>query len=225
MKIEPNKTNKSKLAAALKKRFASPSALLRALGLDESLVDNTAQPDVDGTKARVADFKVKLSRWLHEQRNSLPEQDGGGVIGRILAVLDQPVGGEDEVVDLVQIKAFFKSKGLSDADVEEALHLAQGGEPAADRLPVPATKGGFGGFGHGEKVAADERRRALAEADLDRMLGELGLDAGGFSRISLGLDYGGLARPRPTTPNATPNARQIADFNAMYGADGARFES
>jgi hypothetical protein len=209
MKIEPNR--KSKLALALKRRFGSPAAVLRALGLDENLVDNR---DVDGSKARVADFKVKLQQWLHEQRNSLPEQDGGGVIGRILAVLDQDVGGEDEVDGLAQFKAFFRSKGLSDADIEEALRLAEGGESAADRLPVPATKGGFGGHGNGVKVAADERKVAQAEAGLEEMFGT--------RRIGIGLDYGGLRRPRPvSTP--TPNARQIADFNVRF-PDAARIE-
>ncbi len=76
MKIESNKTNKSKLSLALKRRFGSPAALLRALGLDGGLVDNGAQPDVDGAKAaRIAEFKVKLSRWLSSEAASLP---GGG---------------------------------------------------------------------------------------------------------------------------------------------------
>src|SRR5580704_8274824 len=152
-------TSKSALAVALARKFPGTKGkrdLMRKLGLGlDDLVapggGNTAQPDVDGTKARLADFKGKLQQWLHDQRNSLPEQDGGGVIGRILALLDQNVGGEDEV-DLAGIKAFFKSKGLSDADIDEALRLAQGGDPAADRLPLDGTRGGFGGYGHGSET-------------------------------------------------------------------------
>jgi hypothetical protein len=213
MKIESNKNNKSKLAVSLKRRFGSPAALLRALGLDESLADvgKPAQPDDAGSKARIADFKVKLSQWLSDQAASLPEVDGGGIIGRILALLDQEdVGGEDEGFDLARFKTFFKGKGLSDADIEEALRLAEGGEPAADRLPVPATKGGLGGYGNGVKVAADERKAD----DLERMFGT--------RRIGLGTDYGSNRRPRPvSTP--TPTTKQATEFAAMYPM-AARFD-
>jgi hypothetical protein len=210
MTIKSSRNNKSKLVAALRRRFGNPAAVLRALGLDESLVDvgNTAQPNA--VKARMAEFKVELSQWLSDHAASLPEVDGGGIIGRILALLDQEdVGAEDVGPDVEGFRKLLRDKGWSDADIGEAIRLAQGGEPAADRLPVPATKGGLGGYGNGVKVAADERKAD----ELDRMFGT--------ARVSLGLDYGGLRRPRPVTP--TPTARVVTDFNAMF-PDAARID-
>jgi hypothetical protein len=210
-------TSKSKLATALRRKFKNPRALLRALGLDENLADvgNTAQPDVDGTKARVADFKEKLQQWLYTQRNAMPEEDGG-LIARILAVLDQDVG-EDEVVDLARFKAFFKGKGLSDADIEEALRLAQGGEHAADRLPLDGTRGGMGGYGHGSeanrvgRTAMDEATRSRVASEMDVLLGT--------GRVSIGIDT-----RQPRRPVSMPTARAVTDFNAMF-PDAARLET
>jgi hypothetical protein len=217
MKIESNKTNKSKLAVALQRRFGTAKNLLRALGLDESLADNTAERDVDGTKARMAEFRTKLESWLSEHAKTLPEQDSS-VIGKILAIFDQPVGGEDEVDNLEAFRKLLREKyRMSESDIAVAISLAKGeAAEATDYLPANGlpSSGGFGGRISGARAqhGMDERRRV----GFDEMYGA---DA---KRIGLGTDYGTLRRPRPA-PAASASAAAVKSFEELYGADGGRF--
>jgi hypothetical protein len=221
-------TSKSAIAIAIARKFPGPAGrrnLLRklGLGLDDLVAPSagTAQPDVDGTKTRMADFKVELSQWLSDHAASLPEVDGGGIIGRILALLDQDVGGEDEGGDqIARVRAFLKSRNLSDEDSDEILRLARAVDPAeaADKLPISGPLGLGGRLSDRSRApgevpfagrqAADEATRSRVDADLDRMFGT--------ARVSIGLDYGGLKRPRPAVPVLPTTAAAADSFEKLF---------
>jgi len=233
-------TANSAIAIALRKRFPGAKGrrdLMRKLGLG---LDDLAPPAPGGGGGsggddRLRALRVEIENALSEMKN-LPE----GSVAKILATLDKHVRldklpdddpqvgavrkitGDDEDDDLIaRVKAFLKSRGLSDADADEAWRLAQAVDPAAageDRLPVSGP-GGMHGYrsdrarGPGEKVfATDERKVAQAE-ELDRMFGT--------ARVSLGLDYGGLRRPRPAVPVQPTTAAAADSFEKLF-PDSAR---
>jgi hypothetical protein len=218
-------SSKSAIAVALAKRFGPGATgrrnLLRTLGvtMDDLLKPtapaggaNTAQPDA--ANARVADFKVELTRWLHDRRHALPELDGGGIVGRILALLDQEDDGAEDVgPDVEGFRKLLREKGgLSEAEIEKAIELAGSvGGAAKDRLPVPATKGGFGGYGNGVKVAADEATRSRVLSEMDELLGT--------GRVSVGFE---TRQPRRKVSVVT--AKSAADFATLF-PDAARIQT
>src|SRR5580704_2415717 len=174
----------SAIAIALRKKFPGARGrrdLMRKLGLG---LDDLAPPvPGGGGNAAARDLRVAVENLMGETED-LPD----GFVRKLLKVLDERCGRLDRLPDdhpdaprvrelagddeLEAFREFFRSKGLSEADIEQAIKLARGGDSdATDRLPLPATKGGFGGFGHGVKVATDERQVAQTEADLDEMFG------------------------------------------------------
>jgi hypothetical protein len=224
-------TSKSAIAAALAKRFGPGAAgrrnLLRTLGL---AADDLAAPAPGGGSGgggddRLRALRVEIENALGEMKN-LPE----GSVAKILATLDKHVRldklpdddpqaeavgaitGDDE---LETFREFCRARGMGESDIAEAIRLAQGGAPAADRLPVSGP-GGQGGHlsdrtrAPGEPAFAADEARSRVDADLDRMFGT--------ARVGIGFDT-----RQPRRKVSVPTAKVVADFNAMYGADGARF--
>jgi hypothetical protein len=215
-------TSNSALSVALRKRWPGSKGkrdLMRALGIDAVLLPGgggTAAPDVDGTKARMADFKVKLSEFLHKERHALPEEDGGGLIGKIIALIDGD-GAEDAESDrTARVKAFLKSRNLSDADVEEILlRMAEIDPAAADVLPSSGPAA-IGGHLSGRSRALGERPFAGRQA-ADEAFAAMFPNAG---RIGIGFDHGcGRARPA-----LGPSEAKVAEFNALF-PDAARIQA
>jgi hypothetical protein len=226
-------TSKSALAVALAKRFPGPAGrrnLLRTLGL---AADDLAAPAPGGGGGsggddRLRALRVEIENALGEMKN-LPE----GSVAKILATLDKHVRldklpdgdpqaeavreitGDDQ---LEKFRALLRGAGMTEADIEKAIELGRSG--ANDRLPLDGTRGGFGGHGQGSE---EDRvgRTAMDEAALARA--EDGLDQMGFAtrRISIGLDYGGLRRPRPAVPAPPTTAAHRADFEKLF-PDSAR---
>lgn len=129
--------NASKVAAALRQRFPGrmgPRAALRALGLDADLLSpgGSGGGNTDAAKAMRVDIENLLSE-LH-----LDEKQ----VGRILEVLDKhasfdriddddpnamrarELAGDDQ---LENFRALLVAAGMSEADIDEAVRIANGG--------------------------------------------------------------------------------------------------
>ena len=198
-------TTQSKLSTALRQKFPGPlgpRAALRALGLDADVLEVPGSNKGDDART----MRVAIENLLSELH--LDE----GQVKRILEVMDKHArldelpdsdphakragelaGGEDEDADwLEKLREFFKSKGLADADIDEALRLAGGGEPAGDRQRL------------GRDMALDDRARA--EAELTRMFGE------NFSRIG----FEPSLRADRSRPVRGPSQKSVDEFHRMF---------
>jgi hypothetical protein len=230
-------TSKSAIAIAIARKFPGPAGrrnLLRKLGLG---LDDLVAPASGGSgagaggNAAMRDLRVAVENALSEIKN-LPEN----AVAKILRVLDDHVrldklsdddpdaervreitAGDDDHADrLDNFRAWLRKAGMSPADIERATELASlvGDGEARDYLPANGLpkSGGFGGrlSGATAQHGMDAKMREAREVELDHLVG------GGFSRITVGFD---TRQPRRTA--STPNARQIADFNAMF-KDAAR---
>lgn len=198
---------RNKLAAALKKRFSSPRALLRALGLDESLVDvGTKAPEVDDATKRLREFRTAFEQLLHVNKIDLTD----GSVGKLLQLLDQYDIGTDAIADPVEsFRKLLRAKGMSDADIETALEIARGnGEATADSLPLSGLRGGRGGAVSGQTRSPGERFAADASTDFDRRFP---------NAITLGADY---SPDRGRFRSARwPDERRMAEYHKMFGGE------
>ena len=141
-------------------------------------------------------MRVAVEKCLGETKNMPAEQ----AVAKMLRVLDEHVkldeladndpraGAVREITgdDEDDVKAFLKSRGLSDADADEAWRLAQACLPVADRLPLDATRGGMGGYGHGSENDRVGRGPAMDEATRSRVASEMDVLLG-TGRVSVGF--------------------------------------
>jgi hypothetical protein len=211
------------LAAALKKRFPGADGkknLLRRLGLSMDDLLNPGAPSGGGNADQLQKMRTALE-------SVLSGVDDERLVASFLKVMDEfaptdRVDASDPNAARARelaagddgqeaFRALLKKAGLSDETIDEALRIAAAGGngEAVDRLPVHAAgKGGFGGYGHGVKVAADERRRA-----------EFDLRFPNANAIAIGFDYGPARhRARPFSDAA------IDDYNKRF-PDAARIEA
>jgi hypothetical protein len=187
-----SQSKQSKLAAALRSRFRTPHDALRALGIGSDVLGAPGGGNSDAAKA----MRVEIENLLGELY--LDEKQ----IGRILEVLDKhasfdklddddpnanrarELAGEGDDW-LERVKAFCKSKGLSDADIEKALALAKGGAPTVDQ-PLTAPRGFGGALATDAGAQSFEERHpevaCIGGREIHRRQREIAHDASGFAR-------------------------------------------
>jgi hypothetical protein len=110
---------------------------------------------------------------------------------------------DDDAEKLKKFRALLRKAGLSDADVDEAISIANGGGKAK-QLPVNGTNGGIGGALADRRPAMDEAALASLEADMDRQFG--------CGRITSSPAY--QAADRRTVVDDSD--AELARFAAMY---------
>lgn len=104
-----------KLAIALKKKFKTPAAAMMALGLDESLLHSDVVGDVLPPALRVR------RRALAKDSTSESER-----MNKMMGGPQRFDKGMDEGEGHAALKAFLRSKGLSEGEVEKACHILDG---------------------------------------------------------------------------------------------------
>ena len=213
----------SKLLAALKSRFSSPAAALRALGLDNQdlLAPSTGGGSNDPVqKLRTAieglikplglsEGSTKLLLQTLDEFCPSPDErlpDDDEYAGEVRAIT-----GDVDEERVEKFRALLRGK-LSDAEIDQALAIAAGANgEAKDRLPVNAIFGGLGGrrsdrFRSPQELAGDERR-----ADYNRRFP---------SAIVPGFDYSpDRDRSRPRSRSAAPSERAIEAYNKRFGGE------
>lgn len=211
-------TSNTALGIALRRRWPGADgrkALMKKLGIT---MDDLLKPSAGGGGSANPD-QLKLMRAAVEKELSGLEDER--YVARMLAVLDEfcptdraeaddpnrdkaaALVGND-VDNLAQVRAHLKKAGLSDESIDEALRIAAaGGNEAKDRLPLDATRGGFGGYrsdrgrAPGERFASDEYLQRFPSA------------------VVVAPAYApDRARSRSTS---WPNAAGLADYEKRFG--------
>jgi hypothetical protein len=151
----------SKLIDELKKRFASPRHALRALGLDESLLDQEPDQRVRRRRARLAyDESQGEGERAEERLHDRPLERGNDDIEpmRERGMPPQNMGtAEDDEEDAERFEAFRdhlrQHSRMSEDEIEEACNMARdyvhrsrrGRMNGKDRMPRNRLKGGRSG--------------------------------------------------------------------------------
>ena len=151
------------------------------LSRDQALAYDSANGIGGGNADKATEMRLAIENLLNELR--LDEQQ----VGRILETLDEfaplnrlddddpnaeraralVAGDDDEDDPLAAVKKLLREKGLSEADIAEALRIAAEGGKATAKDSLP----GMGGKFADRWPRMDEARQASLEAELDRKFG------------------------------------------------------
>lgn len=182
--------NASKVAAALRQRFPGPRGpqrALRALGLDADLLVSGG-----GKSDSVKAMRLEIEQLLGEL--NLGEIE----VGKLLMVLDKyapldtrpdnhpqrELASDDQ---LQKIRVLLRAAGMSEADIEQAMRIANVG--AGDYLPEPATPGG--------RLGTDAARATSFEARHAELVGHIGGRELPGRRREIAYDFNGFRRRHP----------------------------
>ena len=174
----------SRLSDALRKRFATPRAALRALGLDESLFDELAH-DASRVRRRRSMAMDHIVGKPHPRHPDWARDEEGGLPDKVETMTENLTSGaEDEEEDDDASEAYgplrqhLRESGMDEEAVEEATKLAKDfvRTRARDRMPRNRLSGGRGGHFGGSRNGRDE----VAEIgrQLERVKGENGIAPG-----------------------------------------------
>lgn len=206
----------SRLSDALRKRFATPRAALRALGLDESLFDELAH-DASRVRRRRSMAMDHIVGKPHPRHPDWARDEEGGLPDKVETMTENLTSGaEDEEEDDDASEAYgplrqhLRESGMDEEAVEEATKLAKDfvRTRARDRMPRNRLSGGRGGHFGGSRNGRDE----VAEIgrQLERVKGENGIAPGPDRERSALVDHGLDAMDTAPTP------RQRAQMHAMF---------
>jgi hypothetical protein len=151
------------------------------LSRDQALAYDSANGIGGGNADKATEMRLAIENLLNELR--LDEQQ----VGRILETLDEfaplnrlddddpnaeraralVAGDDDEDDPLAAVKKLLREKGLSEADIAEALRIAAEGGKATAKDSLPP----MGGALAAKRPAMDEAALASREASLDRKFG------------------------------------------------------
>ncbi len=164
----------NKLTAALKRKYGTPAAVFRRLGLDENA--NALPPPMRGSSDDpLREMRLEFERLLAElhlgdehhakvlelldRHAPLEAGDADPPLVSSSPIQNERSNGHDEDDDekrLGQFAEFLRRKGFSSSDIATAIDIARnGGGTAKDRLPVSALGGVLHGHMSGKSRDAD----------------------------------------------------------------------
>jgi hypothetical protein len=193
--------DKSKLSAALRRRFKTPADALRALGLDESGALNEAGERGGIGGAHAAEIMDHLKGKLSAEEMS----ELSLLLDRLLGEATvQANAGDDELEhpEHVDLARFLRGTGLDEQHVRKAV----------DMLPRAGTKGGR---------AADRRPMArdsvIDMSDFNKEFGGEHLGPGPGSPADMAFDR------EPPRRSPVLIDREMADFDKEFGGSHLQY--